>query len=128
MNKIENKSIEPRIWVDKRYPNHLNYPGSVEPFFLKNKNLPYYLAIITQIIVQIWLIIVSLILLGNNWILGFSVYGLCFPGAIIAFTTFFLSLSYIEKFWDKWYAVCSISILIGMIIAISSLLYVLIIP
>ena len=128
MNKIENKSIEHRIWVDKQYPNYLNYPGSVDPFFLKNKKLPYYLAIITQIIVQIWLIMWTMILIGNNWILGFSIIGLCLPGAIIAFTTFFLSLSYIEKFWDKRYAICSLSILIGMIIAISSLLMVLIIP
>ena len=91
---------ERQDWLCKHYSNYSNHPIPIGPILPKNKMLPYYLAIIIQIIVQIWLIIVSLILLGNNWILGFSIIGVCFPGAIIALTTFFLSLSYIEKFWE----------------------------
>ncbi|UCE75005.1 MAG: hypothetical protein JSV56_04685 [Methanomassiliicoccales archaeon] len=102
----------------------------VSKIFKKNKILPYNLAMIYQLIVQIWLIVAYILELNrlnpqpSHFYYSFS--AICFPGAILGLIIVILSFSYMDKYKDERYWVCIHSVLIGTIFAIGAALFVLV--
>jgi len=89
-----------------------------------NKMLPYYLAITTQLIIQIFIVVSIIGLIINpirySGLLGIIFMGLIGLGVIMAYLTILISISYKNNIWmdfsDFQYRTCILSVIMGIIV------------
>lgn len=96
------------------YESEINY----------NKMLPYYLAITTQLIIQILIVV---ILIGHiinpvrhSGLFGIIFIGLIGGGVIMAYITILISVGYKRDYWmnfnDFQYITCILSVIMGILV------------